>query len=68
MHSIDDVRTHNDSLLKLMSINLQRIISKKEVFWEMLENHSPDIIAGCETWLTYSVLDNEVIPRNYKLY
>ena len=34
----------------------------------MLENHSPNIIAGCETWLTSSILDNEVIPRNYKLY
>ena len=34
----------------------------------MLENHSPDILAGCETWLTSSILDNEVIPRNYKLY
>ena len=34
----------------------------------MLENHSPDIITGCETWLTSSILDNEVIPRNYKLY
>ena len=34
----------------------------------MLENHSPDIITGCETWLTSSILCNEVIPRNYKLY
>ena len=34
----------------------------------MLENHSRDVIAGCETWLTSSILDNEVIHRNYKLY
>ena len=34
----------------------------------MLENHLPDIITGCETWLTSSILDNEVICRNYKLY
>ena len=34
----------------------------------MLENHSSDIIAGCETWLTSSILDNEIIPDNYKLY
>ena len=35
----------------------------------MLGNYSPDIIAGCETWLTSSILDNEIIPdNNYKLY
>ena len=34
----------------------------------MLENHSPNIITGCETWLTSSILDNEIIPRDYKLY
>ena len=52
----------------MMLINLQSITSKKEVFWEVLEIYSPDIITGCETWLTSSILDNEVIPRNYKLY
>ena len=51
-----------------MLINLQSIISKKEIFWKLLENHSPDIIASCETWLTSSILDNEIIPDNYKLY
>ena len=51
-----------------MLINLQSITSKKEVFWEVLEIYSPNIITGCETWVTYSILDNEVIPRNYKLY
>ena len=35
----------------------------------LLGNYSPDIIAGCETWLTSSILDNEIIPdNNYKLY
>jgi len=34
----------------------------------VLENHSPDIIAGSETWIISSILDNKVIPRNYKLY
>ena len=35
----------------------------------MLGNYSLDIIAGCEAWLTSSILDNEIIPdNNYKLY
>ena len=42
MRSLDNVKTLNDSPLKLMLINLQSIISKKKVFWEVLENHSPD--------------------------
>ena len=51
-----------------LKIDLQSITSKKEVFWEVLEIYSPEIITGCETWLTSSILDNEVIPRNYKLH
>ena len=32
----------------------------------MLDNYSPDI--GCETWLNSSILNNEIMPKNYKLY
>ena len=34
----------------------------------MLDTYTPDIIIGCETWLTSTILNNEVIPENYKLY
>jgi len=34
----------------------------------MLDNYTPDIIIGCKTWLNSSILDNEIIPINYKLY
>ena len=68
MRSLGNVRSLNDSPLIMMLINLQSITSKKEVIWEVLEIYSPDIITGCKTWLTSSILDNEVIPRNYKLY
>ena len=27
-----------------------------------IDTYTPDIIIGCETWLTPAVLDNEVIP------
>ena len=68
MRCLGNVRSLNDSPLKLMLINLQSITSKKEGFWEVLEIYLPDIITGCETLLTSSILDNEVIPRNYKLH
>ena len=66
---VKSLNSFSDSSLKLMLINIQSIISKKEVFWELLGNYSPDIIAGCEIWLTSLILDNEIIPdNNYKLY
>jgi len=37
--------------LKIISLNCQSINNKKEVFWEMLDSHSPDVIVACETWL-----------------
>ena len=33
---VKSLNSFSDSSLKLMSINLQSIISKKEVFWELL--------------------------------
>ena len=51
-----------------MTINIQSILSKKEVLWESLDYYDPDIIFGCETWLNKSVLDNEILPPSYKLY
>ena len=54
--------------MKIISLNCQSIVSKKEVFWELLDNYSPDIVIACETWLNQSILNNEIIPSDYKLY
>ena len=54
--------------LKIICLNYQSIVNKKEAFWELLERHSPDIVVACETWLDQSVTDNEIIPSGYKLY
>jgi len=54
--------------LKIICLNCQSIISKKETFWELLDNDSPDIVVACETWLDQSVANNEIIPPDYKLY
>ena len=78
----DNIATHNqvkfdsnsnctknpEQVLNFMLINIQSIVSKKEAFWELLDTHAPDIIIGCETWLTPNIFDNEIIPPTYKLY
>jgi len=33
-----------------------------------MDNHSPDIVIACETWLNQSILNSEIIPSDYKLY
>ena len=58
---------HRDSL-NIISLNCQSILNKKEVFWELLDNHHPDIIVACETWLNQSIGDNEIISSNFKLF
>ena len=54
--------------LSLILLNFQSVMSKKESFWEILDSCSPDIVVGCETWLTPLILNNEIIPNNYNLY
>ena len=51
-----------------MLINIQSILSSRESLWQLIDQHNPDIIYGCETWLNQSVYDNEVLPSSYKLY
>jgi len=54
--------------LKIICLNCQSIIDKKEVFWELLDNGLPDIVVACETWFDKTVANNEIIPPDYKLY
>jgi hypothetical protein len=46
--------------------NVQSIRSKKESFWNMLEQTEPDIIIASETWLHQGILEREVLPENYR--
>ena len=50
-HPSDSSLNTNFSPLSLLLINLQSVGNKKESFWEMLDNYSPDIVIGCKTWL-----------------
>jgi len=72
----EPVLTNNETIaskddhnhFKLLSINIQSVLAKREAFWELLQHHSPDIVVGYETWLNPSVLDSEIIPTSYTLY
>ena len=68
MDSDHQSNLNSNNSLNLLLINLQSILSKKESFWETLDDHTPDIVIGCETWLNSSILDNEIMPKSYKLY
>jgi len=50
-HPNDSSLNTNFSPLSLFLINLQSVGNKKETFWEMLGNYSPEIVIGCETCL-----------------
>ena len=55
--------------LNLMLINIQSVLSKKESFFESINNHQDlDIILECETWLNQSILNSEILPTSYSVY
>ena len=60
------------SNVKLASLNIQSVMSakKKPSFWNFLDNVQADIVCGCETWLSSSVGDSEILPANspYNIY
>ena len=63
----DHTDPQSSNNLKILSLNCQSVISKKEVFWELLDNYSPDVVVACETWLNQSIVNNEFISPNYKM-
>ena len=49
-------------------MNCQSISSKKTFFDNFFSDHSPDIIAGCESWLPPSISTSEIFPAGYTVY
>ena len=54
---------HHQSL-NLMVINIQSVTSKKESFLECINYYNPDIILGCETWLSEMILNSEILSSS----
>ena len=68
-YDINTVTLQNSkSDLSIAIINCQSIIAKKASFHNFVAEHNPDIVAGCESWLTSSIKSAEVFPRNLKIY
>ena len=55
----------NTRPLKILSVNLQSLPAKKEVFWEAVDACAPDIIIANETWLKPTIHTSEVMPPGF---
>ena len=49
----------------ILSVNLQSLPAKKEVFWEAVDACAPDIIIANETWLKPTIHTSEVMPPGF---
>ena len=56
----------NTRPLNILSVNLQSLPAKKEVFWEAVDACAPDIIIANETWLKPTIHISEVMPPGFK--
>ena len=62
------LRTDNLLNRKLIIINCQSLFSKKDSFSHFVSEHNPDFIIGSESWLSNSILNNEVFPPDYTIF
>jgi hypothetical protein len=53
---------------RVLVVNCQRLRTKKEAFAACLENHSPAVVIGTESFLTSSVLTSEIFPHNFSVF
>ena len=60
--------TDNLANRKLIVINCQSLLSKKDLFFYFVSNHNPDFVVGSESWLTHSILNSEVFPSNFTVF
>ncbi len=54
--------------LKVYNLNIQSVHAKKESLWELIDSGKPDLIVGCETWLSPSTLSSEILPAGYSTF
>ena len=54
--------------LRLLNVNCQSIVNKKEEIDHLLYSTKTDIIVGTESWLTPDIKDHEVFPPDFTIY
>ena len=62
--------SHTDNLVnrKLIVINCQSLLSKKDLFSYFVSNRNPDFVVGSESWLSHSIINSEVFPSNFTVF
>ena len=57
-----------DSKLRIMSLNLQGLLSKAQAFADQVATSKPHVILATETWLTPDVSSSECFPPNHTVF
>ena len=66
--SVHNVTPCTNPGFSMAILNCQSISSKKAVFANFVSVNSPDIIVGCESWLSPSISTSEVFPAGFTVY
>jgi hypothetical protein len=59
------VNNINNSSPRVLVINIQSINGKREAFWNLVDSVHPEVIIGCETWLSPGIHNSEIIPPGF---
>ena len=54
--------------LSTLTINFKSIVAKQSYLHCLLNEQKPDIIFGCETWLSPSIQTSEFFPASYNVF
>ena len=63
-------KNKNSGSIKILNINCQSIVNKKDQLHSVIDTENPDIIVGTESWLSPSIYDSEIFPPSlgYSVY
>ena len=61
-------RRQKTSNIRVLIVNIQSVMAKREAWLALVENSDPDIILASETWLKPHILNPEFLPGNYNTY
>jgi len=62
---VHSTNSSKNPVFSMAIMNCQSIFSKKASFVNFISDHSPNIIASCESWLTPSISSSEIFPAGY---
>ena len=54
--------------LKILNVNCQSIRAKLASFQHLLQDETPDVVIGTESWLHENIVTGEIFPSNYQVF